>query len=374
MSKRNNLGRVKRYRSSFYDSRARRVRRILQWAAGAAAVFAIGFFAAPALLNWGTHAWYTRVKGRDLDSASSAAASSAASGASSAAESTAAESAASSSAGGDTAAHTGLWSTVSLSALSGPDAIQQTAAELKAQGVEYAVVPLKDSSGYIYYASAVPSASGSIAATTIDAAAVAQALTAQGITPVAGLCAFRDPLAAYTDRTMGIHYTGTDYMWLDAKADAGGKPWLNPYSASAVQFIGDLIQEASGMGYQQVVLSCVQFPAYAGDKQDFGDTAGVDRAGQLAADIAAWGTRFSGSVTLWYEVPYETCAAPDTTLGGAAPGALGMSNLMVTMSADTASADSAAQSAPAAADVAAAMKAAGCANVVVRTGATGTQL
>ncbi len=367
------MGRVKRYRHSFYDSPAARAKRILKWVLGAAAVFGIGFFLAPAVLNWGTHAWYTHVKGRDLAASSTAAsASSAASAASSqaasgaASESTAAQSTAP--AASMDAAQAGAWSVVSLSSLTDQASIDATADALKTQGVRYALITLKDASGYVYYSSAVAGASNSIAASTIDAGAVAASLAQRDIIPVAYICAFQDPIAAYTDRTMGIHYTGSDYMWLDAKADAGGKPWLNPYSASAVQYVGDLVQEALDLGYRQVVLSAVQFPAYVSDKQDFGDTAGVDRAGQLTADIAAWNTRFADKGAIWYEVSYASCTTASTTLGGAAPGALGMANLVIQMPVVTADADSAAASSVAAGDLAAAMKAAGCTNVVLRDG------
>ena len=62
--------------------------------------------------------------------------------------------------------------------------------------------------------------------------------------------------------------------------------------------------------------------------QDYGATNGVDRAGQLAADIAAWQARFDGSVTLWYG--YPLAQVTDTAAALGAPAAqLGMKNLLV---------------------------------------------
>lgn len=80
---------------------------------------------------------------------------------------------------------------------------------------------------------------------------------------------------------MAIRYKGQEYLWLDNKASAGGNPWLNPYAAEAVQYIGDLIEEVHGMGFDQVLLKNVQFPSSTSSKQDYGSTNGVDRAGQL---------------------------------------------------------------------------------------------
>ena len=69
-----NLGKLKHYKRIFH-TRDQIVHTALAWAAGIIAVFVVGYLAAPAVLDFGTHTWYTVVKGRDLDSPSSAAAS-----------------------------------------------------------------------------------------------------------------------------------------------------------------------------------------------------------------------------------------------------------------------------------------------------------
>ena len=117
----------------------------------------------------------------------------------------------------------------------------QAAQQLAQQGAVYAVVTLKDSAGNILYPSQVAAAAGSIEGASLDPALIASVLKENSLVPVAKLAAFRDPIAARTDRNMAIGYTGQAYLWLDNKASAGGNPWLNPYSDEAVQFIGDLI-------------------------------------------------------------------------------------------------------------------------------------
>ena len=54
-------------------------------------------------------------------------------------------------------------------------------------------------------------------------------------------------------------------------------------------------------------------------------------AAQLAADIAAWQTRFAGSVTLWVSYPDALCTAATDALGTTGV-SLGMENLLVTSS------------------------------------------
>ncbi len=323
--------RVKHYHRSFYTKQQRTKKGIVMVVL-VAAVLGLAWLAAPYVLDWATHTWYTVVRDRDLSAPPQAVSSQATSEPEAAPTPTPTPTATptpEATLEPGTAIREGGWASVSLSALGSEEAARAAAQSLHEQGVAYALITLKDTSGYVYYDSAVAPAAGSIAATTVDPALLAAAFREAGVTPVAWLAAFRDPVAAYTDRSIGIHYSGGDYMWLDAAdAAAGGKPWLNPYSAGAVQFIGDLIEELRGMGFEQVVLGNVQFPAAVSSKQDFGSTGGVSRAGQLAADIAAWQQRFGQTVTLWYEYPLASCQSADSTTG-ALPPELGLENLMI---------------------------------------------
>lgn len=366
--------RVKRYRRSFY-TRGMKVRKVLGILALVAVVLGAAWLAAPYVLDWATHTWYTVVRDRDLPDSSSAAASWSAAAASSEAEkdepasssSAASSEAASSSAASEIAAPgQGDWSVVSLSALGSEGAIRETAASLKAQGVVYALVPLKDTSGYIYYPSAVPGASGSVAATVVDPALIASIFKENGLVPVAWLAAFQDPVSVYTDRSMGIQYAGDGgYLWLDAASAAvGGKAWMNPYAPSAVQYIGDLVEELYNAGFEQTVLANVQFPPVVSSKQSFGETGGRSRSQQLAADIAAWQERFAGRVTLWFEYPLSSCTAPDSTTE-ARPAELGVKNLVVRLPVEE-PADEAHL-----ADTVRQMRELGCENLVVRDSASG---
>ena len=322
---------VKHYHRSFY-SREMRVKRGIGIAVLVVAVLAAAWFAAPHVLDWATHTWYTVVKDRDLEAES-------ASRAEAAASSAAASSAAASQAASEPepeeekpldgkAITGGSWAELDVTTLTDEAAIPAAAQQLAAQGAVYAVVPLKDTAGSLYYASQVPAAAGSVAANPVDAAAIARVFKANGITPVAQLAAFRDPAGARADHAMAIRYKGQEYLWLDNKASAGGNPWLNPYAAEAVQYISDLIEEVHGMGFDQVLLKNVQFTSSTSSKQDYGSTNGVDRAGQLAADIAAWQSRFGTEVTLWYG--YSLSQVTDATSALGVPAAqLGMKNLLV---------------------------------------------
>lgn len=327
MAKYKRRQKVKRYHRSFY-SRSTRIRRGIGIAVLVAVVLGAAWLAAPHVLDWATHTWYTVVKNRDLEaeSASRAAASSeaAASSAVQAASSAAASEPEEPELDGK-AVTGGSWAEVDVSTLTDDAAIRAAAQQLKAQGAEYGLVTLKDANGVIYYASGAAAAAGSVTAAPVDPARIAAIFREEGIIPAAQLAAFKDPVSPRTDPSMAIHYNG-DALWLDAQKN--GNPWLNPYSEAAVEYVGDLVEELHGMGFEQVVLTNVQFPKLS-KKQDYGTTNGVSRADQLKADIAALQDRFAGSVTLWFSYTLDQCNTSSVALDVPAV-TLGMENLLVT--------------------------------------------
>ena len=92
MAKYKRRPKVKRYRRSFY-SRGMRIRKIVGIVVLVAVVLAAAWFAAPHVLDWATHTWYTVVKDRDLEAESASRAAASSQAAASAAASEAASSA-----------------------------------------------------------------------------------------------------------------------------------------------------------------------------------------------------------------------------------------------------------------------------------------
>lgn len=187
---------VKHYHRSFY-SREMRVKRGIGIAVLVVAVLAAAWFAAPHVLDWATHTWYTVVKDRDLEAES-------ASRAEAAASSAAASSAAASQAASEPeeekpldgkAITGGSWAELDVTALTDEAAIRAAARQLKQQGADYALVTLKDAAGTVYYASGVAAAAQSITENPVDAANIAAILREEGIIPAAQLAAFTDPVS-----------------------------------------------------------------------------------------------------------------------------------------------------------------------------------
>ena len=331
MAKYKRRPKVKRYRRSFY-SRGMRIRKIVGIVVLVAVVLAAAWFAAPHVLDWATHTWYTVVKDRDLEAESASRAAASSQAAASAAASEAASSAASEpeeDVFDGKAIVSGRWAELDTAALTDDDTLRTTAQQLKAQGVEYAVLTLKDAAGNIYYASQVAAAAGGIVAEPLDAGHIAAILREEKLIPVAQLAAFKDPISPRTDPSMAIHYNGSA-LWLDAQKN--GNPWLNPYSTAAVEYVCDLVEEVQQLGFEQVVLTGVQFPNIITRKQEFAAAGGKSQEGRaalLAADISTWQARFDGSVVLWLSYPAQQCTDASDALGAPAV-SLGMHNLIVT--------------------------------------------
>ena len=325
--KRNKPFKIKRYRRSFSGAGDRKnlLRRIGFWCAVLAVVFGLGWLIAKPGLDLASSLWYGYKN--KLTTSSSSESSSTPSTPSS-------QSAADSGSGaGEEQQETDFssWASVALSSVDTPEKASALAGQLAGQGVTHAVLTLKDDRGYLYYSSAVPMAANAISSTTVDAAAIADAFRQAGITPVAGLCAFKDSLAPYADRSAAVKYLNQDILWLDTSAELGGKPWLNPNAASAQQYIADLIAEVRDLGFETVLIQNLQFPEGNGlDLAGYGDLT-VSRQ-ELLAQI---GQRYQSieGVEVWFEFPAAAILGQSVESYGASPAGFGLQRVIARMDA-----------------------------------------
>lgn len=315
-----NLGKVKHYRRGSVVNR-NQLRQLLLGLVAVAALFALGWFIGPTILDFGTRTWYSLKNGP--------AASGPEANLPEATPTPAPTPKPTPEPTPEPAIEEGDWAYLSFSAVASPEKAAETAQELAAQGVRYAVVPLKDAQGYLYYDSRVEAAAQSIAATTLDAAGAAEALRAAGIEPVGGICAFQDPTAPYADRSMGVYYQNTEYFWLDAARDAGGKPWLNPCSETAVAFLTALMEEARGLGYRQLLLTAVNYPPSTTDRANYG-AAAEELPARLTALIGQWQQEAEAAGgAVWLEYPLSVVRPPQNRFGGGSLAGLGVKNLVL---------------------------------------------
>lgn len=115
---------------------------------------------------------------------------------------------------------------------------------------------------------------GVVAAGAIDLKVFAAKLRDRGLSLVVKMSAFRDPKAASAGRLeYAISYQNSGFLWLDAAPEAGGRPWLNPYSGLTQEYLSSIALEAVGAGAEAVVLENVQFPDNSAVYASFGESA-----------------------------------------------------------------------------------------------------
>lgn len=149
-----------------------------------------------------------------------------------------------------------------VSLLAGGSELDSYIASLKSAGQNAVVIDFKDASGYLSYPSsiaAVKDKTPSSKAQT-NAAQSIKKLQQSGIKVVARIYCFKDSQMPRVDRTTAVHYNKTQTIWLDNEASKGGKPWLNPYSEAARNYLLEVVKEVKNLGVDVILLDGVQFP------------------------------------------------------------------------------------------------------------------
>lgn len=173
-------------------------------------------------------------------------------------------------------------------AAAGDAALQSYLGTLPGSPVNAVVLELKDRQGTVHYQSSVETArlAGACAEGAFDLSAAAETLHSKDYLVLGRIHAFEDRTATAALPDGKVLYQGTEYTWLDNSASEGGKPWLNPYSRQAQDYIAALVAEALSMGVDGIVLDGVQFPTgYSLELADYGETDGVSRPDVLSEFI-----------------------------------------------------------------------------------------
>lgn len=143
------------------------------------------------------------------------------------------------------------------------------------------VLELKDRSGMLAWASQSETAIGYGTAGIMDYTEVVEGLHEQGLTAAAQICCLADELMATRNWLVTLQtQSGAPYQ------DENGVWWLDPYNRTVRNYIGELMQELSAMGFDEIILADLYHPVL-----ESAWTEGED--GQTPA-----GTGFQYSVTI----------------------------------------------------------------------------
>lgn len=129
--------------------------------------------------------------------------------------------------------------------------------------IEYIEVPLKVSGGEIYYATNnYYATSAGVIQSYSKLSEIVSAITTAGFKPVATVSIFNDNIIPNYFRDMGFLTVEDGSQWIDNDVEAGGKPWMNPFSESAVSYNSDIVEEISQAGFEKVVCYDFVFPDF----------------------------------------------------------------------------------------------------------------
>ena len=205
-----------------------------------------------------------------------------------------------------------------------PAALDAFLETLPGAGLNAVMVDIKDSEGNLLYTTQNANAIAweAVSPDAFDLAQLGERLSARGIHLVTRMSAFRDERAARGNLEYAVTFRGPGTTWLDNFPTAGGRPWLNPHSAGARQYITDLAVEAARMGAVLVVVDDFSFPPNSlTEDAYFGDTGGLSRAERLREFAAALSGAVEGEgARLAVYLPGGAFAGPNNTLFGGPAG------------------------------------------------------
>lgn len=128
---------------------------------------------------------------------------------------------------------------------------------------EYIAVPLKVSGGEIYYASEVSEAvmCGAVKS-QLTLAEITSEIKSAGFKPAAELSVLRDNILPQAYPEMGYTTADDGSRWIDNDIENGGKPWISPFSESAVSYIEAVADEIAASDFSKVICSDMVFPPF----------------------------------------------------------------------------------------------------------------
>lgn len=170
-----------------------------------------------------------------------------------------------------------------------PNEAKKFAENAVSKGINSVVVDLKRADGTIVYPTSVAAAKEINAAQGAkdNFSEILSALREGGVKVIGVINCFNDPLMASEKSEMAVHYNNTDMLWLDNSREKGGKPWLNPYSQDACNYLIEIIKETVTLPVDRIILSGVQFPSgYSLDLATYeGEETGESRNQTLVSFI-----------------------------------------------------------------------------------------
>lgn len=143
---------------------------------------------------------------------------------------------------------------------------------LNKEKVSSVMIDLKDINGNVLYKTSLDDIDETriISPNAIDLKSTVSLIKEKGFNVVGRIYSFKDHIAPFIFNKMSVKYMDTNLTWLDNTKENGGKPWLNPYSKEAQNYILDLAKEAHTLGINEIIFDKVEFPSEGYAYANFG--------------------------------------------------------------------------------------------------------
>lgn len=125
------------------------------------------------------------------------------------------------------------------------------------------IVPLKLEGGKLNYNSSNEGAVLAESGNEIDITSISNAIKSYGFTPAASINTMQDNLYPQTNKNAGFQVKSSKTLWLDSSQKNKGKPWMDPASSDAREYLSSLTGEIAQAGFEYIISTNVEYPAFS---------------------------------------------------------------------------------------------------------------
>ena len=178
----------------------------------------------------------------------------------------------------------------SADVLNGGSALQQLLDEASSGTINTVVIEMKNFEGYVRYNSknsdVISNGAVSDPVSDENIKNSINTLRQAGLKVYAKMHCFRDTMAAASMVDASVKYRDEDFNWLDTSSTRGGRPWLNPYSLQARNYLTSIAEELLAYGFDGLMLDSVQRPSgYSLDAANYGPEADTKTVNEVLREF-----------------------------------------------------------------------------------------
>lgn len=157
-----------------------------------------------------------------------------------------------------------------INSLVAPDTALESSAALatfvtkaKADGYNSVVLELKNTSGYVRYKSNLDAIKDTdIVTGTMPLAQIKAVFDTNEMKLIAKLSTLEDSAAPSVIYEGAIRWADDSYAWLDARAENGGKQWLDPFREATTDYLNSIVAEICQAGISDIIYENTIYPEF----------------------------------------------------------------------------------------------------------------